>query len=59
MSEARRALGRKQSGPRPTIPPADYKDEISDANWAKIRDRVADLNDPTHKRTHVAGIDLG
>ena len=59
MSDARRALGRKPSGPRPAIPPADYKDEISDANWTKIKERVADLNDPAHKRTLVAGVDLG
>jgi hypothetical protein len=58
MTTPRQAAGRKTVA-RPAIPPADYHDEISDKNFQKIKDAVADLNSPDHKRHIVTGIDLG
>lgn len=57
MTQVRRAHGRQSIAPRPDVPAMDYHHEISDANFAKIKESVADLNDPKRKRHLVSSVE--
>lgn len=57
MTKALRAHGRQSIAARPDVPVADYHDEISDDNFRKIQEAVADLNDPKRKRHLVSSVE--
>jgi hypothetical protein len=57
MTQARRAHGRQSIAPRPEVPVVDYHHEISEANFRKIQEAVADLNDPKRKRHLVSSVE--
>ena len=56
MNGTKRSAGRKPVRIRPEVPRADYTDDISDKAFEKLRESVADLNDPKHKRRVVSSI---
>lgn len=57
MTQVRRAVGRQSIAARPDVPVADYHDEISEANFHKIRDAVAEINDPKRKRHMISSVE--
>jgi hypothetical protein len=57
MTQARRAYGRQSIAPRPDVPVVEYHHEISEANFQKIKEAVADLNDPKRKRHLVSSVE--
>jgi hypothetical protein len=57
MTGIRHKDGRKRLATRPEVPACEFSDEISNEAFAKLRTVVADLNDPSHKRVIVNGID--
>lgn len=57
MNQIRRSTGRGTIAVRPEIPIADYHDEISEADFQKIKTAVADVNDPQHKRHLVSSVE--
>ena len=57
MNGARHKGGLRPVAIRPEIPKSDYLDEISDEQFAKLRDAVKDLNSKDHKRTRISGFD--
>jgi len=57
MNQVRRSAGRQAIAARPDVPAADYHDEISDANFQKIKEAVSDINDPARKRHLVSSVE--
>ena len=57
MSGARPKGGLRSVAIRPEIPAADYQDEISPQAFEKLRECVADINDPNRKKTRISGFD--
>lgn len=57
MHGARQKDGLRPVRVRPEIPKTDYYDEISGEAFQKLRQSVADLNDPKRKRTRISGFD--
>lgn len=57
MTQVRRADGRQSIAPRPAVPVVDYHHEISDANFQKIKEAVAEINDPKRKRHLVSSVE--
>jgi len=58
MTGLKRSTGSNKGYIRPEIVPCDHSDEISDEAFTKLRNAVADINDPNHKRVIVISIDL-
>ncbi len=57
MNSTRQKGGLRPVAIRPEIPRADYHDEISPEAFEKLKDEVADINDPKRKRTRISGFD--
>ena len=57
MNQVRRSTGRQALAARPDVPAADYHDEITDADFEKIKQSVADINDPKRRRHLVSSVE--